>query len=58
MKRIKSIITVAILISLSLFSGNALAQIEPGTFSVTPSVGYYGFEDKQKKEIMNKLTRF
>ena len=47
MKKIKLIITAVLLISLSLFSGNAVAQIEPGTFSLTPSVGFYGFENNQ-----------
>jgi OOP family OmpA-OmpF porin len=47
MKRIKLFVIAVILTSISLFSGNASAQIEPGTFSLTPNVGFYGFDNKQ-----------
>ncbi len=47
MKKIYIFVASVVLISFAFFSGKALAQIEPGVFSVTPNVGLYGFEDNQ-----------
>ncbi len=47
MKKIDLFVAAVVMISLVIFSGQAMAQIEAGSYEITPNVGLYTFDDNQ-----------